>query len=81
MHWKKAFFVLSTSSLESALPFSCHVVGFDEAIVFLIRNLVLSEKNFQKISMTFFFFFFYKNKIALTSPTLWLKKDFALFRE
>ena len=38
-----------------------------------------SEKNFQKISMTKFFF--YKNKIALTSPTLWLKKDFALFRE
>ena len=26
-------------------------------------------------------FFFYKNKIALTSPTLWLKKDFALFME
>ena len=36
-----------------------------------------SEKIFQKISMTKLFFF-YKNKIALTSPTLWLKKDFAL---
>ena len=39
-----------------------------------------SEKIFQKISMMKKFFF-YKNKIALTSPTLWLKKDFALFRE
>ena len=43
-------------------------------------NKFSSEKNFQKISMTNFFFF-YKNKIAFTSLTLWLKKDFALFRE
>ena len=37
-----------------------------------------SEKIFQKISVTIFFC---KYKIGLTSPTLWLKKDFALFRE
>ena len=56
------------------------LLGFLKRLYFCKEINFSSQKIFEKISMTENYFF-YKNKIALTSPTHCLKKDFAHFGE